>query len=70
MARAHHHSLEQLSAPVIAWLIDNGSVVDLGGLLDVTPYGRSYLRETVLAASRATKKPHPEQAPWLVKTTK
>lgn len=50
-----------MSAPVVAWLIDNGDVADNCGILDVTSYGRHRLRENVLVAARAVRGavPHP-----------
>lgn len=61
MSAAHREWLERMSAPLVAWLIDNGSVVDLGGVLDVTPYGRAHLQQSALVGSRAIQghRPHP-----------
>lgn len=61
MGAAHREHLNRMSAPLVAWLIDNGSVEDNCGILDVTPYGRQYIRESVLVGSRAIRGavPHP-----------
>ena len=61
MGAAHREWIERMSAPLVAWLIDNGSVVDNGGILDVTDYGRRHLSESALVGSRAIRGavPHP-----------
>lgn len=61
MGKAHREHLERMSAPLVAWLIDNGSVADNCGILDVTRYGRQCIRESVLVGSRVIHgaRPHP-----------
>jgi hypothetical protein len=44
--------LERMSAPVLAVLIEQGYVVDDGGILNLTWQGQSHIREAVLVASR------------------
>jgi hypothetical protein len=50
-----------MSAPLVAWLIDNEYAADNGGVLDVTPRGRAHIREAVLVGSREIRGavPHP-----------
>lgn len=61
MSAGHREWLERMSAPLVAWMIDNGSVVNEGGILDVTPYGRVHFREQTIVAARAIQghRPHP-----------
>ena len=44
--------LEGMSAPVLAWLMDNGYVVDDCGILNVTWKGYSHIREATMTAVR------------------
>lgn len=52
--------LEGLSAPVIAWLIDNGYVYDDCGILNAY---RTSIREGVMVASRALQNMTPVAVP-------
>lgn len=55
MAAAHRRKLEAMSAPVIAWLIDNDYVANEGGVLEVTTQGWYHLKEATRNASRHTQ---------------
>ena len=47
--------LDELSAPVMAWLIEHGYCIDMGGFLYLTPSGRAHIREAVMVASRTLR---------------
>ncbi len=56
MSAGHREYLDRrCSAPVIAWLIDNGYVADDCGVLDVTAEGKRYIRDGLMCAHRETR---------------
>jgi hypothetical protein len=61
MAAHHRDWLERMSAPLVAWLIDNGSVADNCGVLDITNYGKSHFHEQIMVGIRSIQghRPHP-----------
>lgn len=63
MSYATRRNIERMSAPVVAWLIDNGYIADECGTLEVTKRGRAFLMEGLRNASRHTQghKPVPMQ---------
>lgn len=54
MSRAMSRRLDNLSAPVTAWLIENGYVIDIGGMLGLH-FSRHSIVEAILVAARATQ---------------
>lgn len=55
MSAATRRKIERMSAPVVAWLIDNDYIADECGILEVTKRGRAFLGEALRNASRHTQ---------------
>ena len=55
--------LECMSAPVVAWLMDNGYVVDDCGVLNLTWKGVSHIREATMTAVRTLNGAVPTSVP-------
>jgi len=55
MSAATRRNIERMSAPVVAWLIDNDYIADECGILEVTKRGRAFLMEGLRNASRHTQ---------------
>lgn len=47
--------LDELSAPVMAWLIEHGYCADMGGFLYLTRLGRSCIRPALREAYQRTQ---------------
>lgn len=55
MTALHRKHLSKMTAPIIAWLIHHGYVVDECGVLEVTWLGKRHLPEARNTASRETQ---------------